>query len=81
MNMLRKPELRTVVTFHTTSEALKTEQCARQAGLAGRLIPVPQALSAGCGLAWSAPTDTQEELEILLREQGIHPQGLTQLTI
>ena len=79
--MLRKPELRTVVTFHTTSEALRTEQYARQAGLAGRLIPVPPVLSAGCGLAWSAPPDTEEALRTLLEARGVCPQELTRLTI
>lgn len=79
--MLRKPQLRLVVTFHTTAEALKTEELAHRAGLEGRLIPVPQVLSAGCGLAWSAPPETQKDLEAALWAADVHPQQLIQLTI
>ena len=53
--MLRKPQLRLVITFHTTAEALKTEKLAREQGLEGRLIPVPRSITAGCGMCWAAP--------------------------
>lgn len=79
--MLRKPQLRLVVTFHTTAEALKTEQVARKLGLEGRLIPVPQALSAGCGLAWSGPPETETDLKHALREAEVIPEQLVTLTI
>ena len=55
--MLRKPQLRLVITFHTTAEALKTEKLAREQGLEGRLIPVPREITAGCGLSWKAPPE------------------------
>jgi len=79
--MLRKPQLRLVVTFHTTAEALKTEQVARQLGLEGRLIPVPQVLSAGCGLAWSGPPETEAALKDALGEAEIVPEQIVTLTI
>lgn len=79
--MLRKPQLRLVITFHTTAEALKTEKLAREQGLEGRLIPVPQVLSAGCGLAWSAPPETQAAMETVLERGDIQPQQIIQLTI
>ena len=72
--MLRKPQLRLVITFHTTAEALKTEKLAREQGL-------PQVLSAGCGLAWSAPPETQAAMETVLERGDIHPQQIIQLTI
>lgn len=79
--MLRKPQRRLVVTFHTTAEALKTEQLARQRGLEGRLIPVPQVLSAGCGLAWSGPPETEVALQEALDEGEITPEQRAILTI
>ena len=79
--MLRKPQLRLVITFHTTAEALKTEQLARSAGLEGRLIPVPRQLSAGCGLAWSGAPETEEALRLALEGAGIQAEQITQLTI
>ena len=41
-----------LITFHTTSEAMAMEQRCQEAGLAGRLIPVPRTITADCGLAW-----------------------------
>ena len=51
-----------LITFHTTSEAMAMEQRCQEAGLAGRLIPVPRtspptaALHGGqscpCGRSW-----------------------------
>lgn len=52
---MRAKELRTVITFHTTAEAMAAERFCREQGIPGRLIPVPRQISAGCGLAWSAP--------------------------
>ena len=43
-----------LITFHTTSEAMAMEQRCQEAGLAGRLIPVPRTITADCGLAWRA---------------------------
>ncbi|MEG0368785.1 MAG: DUF3343 domain-containing protein, partial [Hungatella sp.] len=54
---MRIKEERLVITFHTTTEAMAAEQAFRLAGIPGRLIPVPRQISAGCGLAWSAPAE------------------------
>lgn len=56
-----------ILTFATTEAALAVEAaCARQ-GLPGRLIPTPQSISAGCGLAWRVPA---EEAGPLLAQLG-----------
>lgn len=64
---MRKKEMRTVVTFYTTADAMAMEQYCKVHDIAGKLIPVPRSLSAGCGLAWSAPLSDfdviKEELE------------------
>ena len=46
-----------VVTFHTTAAAIGMEKLCAARGLAGRLIPVPRALTADCGMAWRAGTE------------------------
>ena len=79
--MLRKPQLRLVITFHTTAEALKTEKLAREQGLEGRLIPVPQVLSAGGGLAGRGAAEMQAAVETVVERGDIHPQQIIQLTI
>ena len=37
---MRKPEARTVITFHTTAEAMAAERLFRALDLPGKLIPV-----------------------------------------
>ena len=53
---MRKKELKLVVTFHTTTDAMAMEKACKEAGAPGRLIPVPREISAGCGLSWCAGT-------------------------
>lgn len=59
---MRTKELRLVITFHTTAEAMAAERFFKEQGISGRLIPVPRQLSAGCGLAWSAPAQESGRL-------------------
>ena len=49
---MRKKELKLVLTFHTTADAMAMEKACKEQNAPGRLIPVPRAISAGCGLAW-----------------------------
>ena len=79
--MLRKKEPRVVATFHTTTAAMQTEQAARAQAVPGRLIPVPRAITAGCGLAWSVPPEAEEALRALFDRIGVTPQGIYHLTI
>lgn len=68
--MLKK-ELRLVITFKNTVDAMRMEEKAKEAGISGRLIPVPPQISAGCGLAFMAHPEVGVELELLMRTQGI----------
>jgi hypothetical protein len=49
-----KREKRTycVLTFSTTTAAMAMECFCQEHGVPGRLIPIPTAITAGCGLAW-----------------------------
>ena len=49
---MREKKLYQVLTFHTTDAAMEMEAFCKQNGIAGRLMPVPRRLSAGCGIAW-----------------------------
>lgn len=46
-----------VATFGSTFDALEAERCCREAGVPGRIIPLPTHLSAECGLAWRMPAE------------------------
>ena len=61
---MRIKQPRLLVTFHTTTAAIMMEKRCAEAGVPGRLIPVPRVISASCGMAWSAPP----EAEVRVRE-------------
>ncbi|MBS5144773.1 MAG: DUF3343 domain-containing protein [Butyricicoccus pullicaecorum] len=79
--MLRKKEARIVITFRTTTAAMQTESLAREMKLSGRLIPIPREITAGCGLAWSAPPESGDDLRRLLIQKGIAVQDIYELVI
>lgn len=73
--MIQKTE-KTVITFHTTTDAMAMEQLCREHGAEGRLIPVPRTISAGCGLAWCVRPQQETALLALLDQSGIIWQGV-----
>jgi len=78
---MRPKELQYVVTFQTTTEAMAFEKVAQAAGLKGRLIPLPRAISAGCGLAWREDPSSRDSLARLLAEQQIGQDRVYELVI
>lgn len=78
---MRKKERRLIVAFYTTHDAMAFEDYCGTHGAEGRLIPLPREISAGCGLAWSAPPDDEEGMKGLLSAAGIIPQHLRELEV
>lgn len=78
---MRKRERKLVVTFHTTADAMGTEKLCRAKNAPGRLIPVPRSLSAGCGLAWCAPPESETALKELLAGAGIEAEAMCECMI
>lgn len=76
---VKKPRL--IVTFHTTTAAMGMEMACAKAGMPGRLIPVPREITAGCGMAWSAPVEARTQLEDFVRQQAITTDGWYQLDL
>ena len=73
---MRKKELKLVVTFHTTADAMAMEKACKETETPGRIIPVPRAISAGCGLAWCADLSAREEIRKMMDDAGIEPEEL-----
>lgn len=69
-----KKEMKLLITFHTTLEAMMMENVCKEQQMDGRLIPVPGSISAGCGLAWCANLESEETLTALMKTHGIEPQ-------
>lgn len=76
---MRKREPTLVITFATTTRAMKMETCCKEAGAPGRIIPVPGEITAGCGLAWSAKPEDRCELEKLMARCQLEPEGIFEI--
>ena len=70
-----------VIAFEATTQAMKMEACAKAAGAAGRIIPLPPVIDAGCGLAWCAPPEARSELMQLLQKEKIQAAGIHELLL
>lgn len=57
-----------ILTFHTTTEAMAMEKRCAEAGIPGRLIPIPREITAGCGLAWRMPAEEYPMYEKKIKE-------------
>lgn len=78
---MRAKERRLIVAFHTTHDAMAFEDFCAARGVPGRLIPLPRQISAGCGLAWSAPPGDIAAVRALLEAAGIKAQHIKELDI
>ena len=66
----------TVITFPTTADAFAFEAAAKAASVPGRLSTIPRSLSAGCGFAWSAPTEALDELVAFIARHDLEVEGV-----
>jgi len=73
--MIREKTLQLVVTFPNTMSAITMERICKAQELPGKLIPVPRAISASCGMAWLAPTEDRDRLEKATTEKGLSVEG------
>ena len=73
---MRKKELKLVITFHTTTDAMAMEKACKEQNAPGRLIPVPRAISAGCGLAWCADPQYCKMLQQVMESVGVKEQDM-----
>ena len=73
---MRKKEMKLVITFHTTADAMALEKCCKDRGFPGRLIPVPRTISAGCGMAWCTDETMESKFRLLLSENNIDSDGI-----
>ncbi|HIT70113.1 MAG TPA: DUF3343 domain-containing protein [Candidatus Aphodomonas merdavium] len=67
---MRPEQMRVLVTFETTTAAMAFEALCAAKGVPGRLIPLPEQISAGCGLAFSAPPEAMDALAALFPRPG-----------
>ena len=78
--MIQK-KAKVIITFRTTTDAMAMESLCKAQGLSGRMIPVPGAITADCGLAWCAEPQMGEILLGAIKTAGISYQGIYNLMI
>ena len=78
---MRKKELKLIVTFHTTTDAMAMEKACKEAGAPGRLIPVPREISAGCGLSWCAGIEDRDTIRKVIESIGVQEQEMHELMV
>lgn len=74
---MRTKELKLIISFHTTADAMAMEKECKERGVSGRLIPVPRSISAGCGLAFCAELKERDAVlramqSVCIEEDAIH---------
>ena len=70
-----------LLTFYTTAGVMALERACTQAGLPGRIVPVPRSITADCGMAWRAQPEDQPALEALTGQEGLETEGFYQLLL
>lgn len=60
--MSRQKKEALIISFDNTTEAMAVEKYCMENKLPGRIIPVPREITAGCGLAWKACLEDEEQL-------------------
>lgn len=78
---MRNKELKLVITFHTTVDAIRMEKLTKEQNISGRMIPVPSSIKAGCGLAYLAMPEEKEALEKLMEENHLESEQIVKLMI
>ena len=78
---MRKETLKCVITFDSTSQAMKMEKISKQNKFEGRLIPLPPIISAGCGLAFCTLVESYRKNRAVNVFNGIEHNKIYQLLI
>lgn len=76
---MRKRVPTLVITFSTTTRAMKMEDICKLEQAPGRIIPVPGEISAGCGLAWSAGISDRGVLEEVMQKHQLEAEGIFEI--
>ena len=78
---MRRKELNLIVTFHTTTQAIAMEKYCKVMNIPGRLIPVPVKITSGCGMAWMANLQYQEEIKAFVERFPLEVEALHEIEV
>lgn len=78
--MLKK-KLSLIVSFNKTTDAMAFEEYSLKNNIAGRLIPLPKEISAGCGLSWKCEVSDKEKIMKALNDIRIIYDKISEIVI
>ena len=78
--MLKK-ELKLIITFYTSSEAMATEKVCKDAGIDGKLISAPRNLTADCGISYATDISNKEKIVSLLKEKKVEYEKIVEIEV
>ncbi len=73
---MREKQLRVVIAFPTTTDAMALEAYCAEHSVPGRIIPLPPIISAGCGLCWSAPREAEPQVLSAVEDSAVRTAGV-----
>lgn len=73
---MRKKELKLIVTFHTTADAMAMEKACKDSGAPGRYGSWNRNQASGSGLSWCAALEDREEIRSVMKAAGIEEEEL-----
>lgn len=65
-----------IITFDTTTDAMAMDAFSNKNNISGRLIPVPNEISAGCGFAWDSESEDDMVIKDILESNNINYQDI-----
>ena len=74
-------KLSLVISFKKTVDAMAFEEHCLKNGIAGRLIPLPKEISAGCGLAWKCEVSQKDEMKKVMGDLKIECDKMSEIVI
>lgn len=78
---MREKELRLIVTFNSTTDAIRFEKYCKANSIEGRLIPVPRTISASCGMCWRTQIENRSSIEAALDEAELIISGIYEIVL
>lgn len=78
--MLKK-ELKIIVVFYTSSEAMATEKACKENGIDGKLISAPREISSDCGISYATDVKNKDRVVELIKMKGIEFEKVIEMNL
>ena len=78
--MLSK-QLKLIITFYTSSEAMATDKACKKEGIEGKLISAPRNITADCGISYATNISNKPKITELLSNNKITFEKMVEMEV